>query len=274
MNEINETESPLVERSRGEGEIPASQPLPFPTTCSEACWGSTVTIWKSLTFSIYIGHSVMLKFMLYYYFHFSSKILTLYFVPPTRSPTFEQLKHQGPQIGEWKSTLLMIFHRFAWPCRNCDWPSRNYSSLLGTHSSGWGHGCYLLIAIGGWRPPRQWSGKESTPQCRIHKRRGFYPWVEKIPWSMKWQSTPVFLPGKSHGQRSLVGYSPWVAESSTHWGWALSYCLSDSFAQICCHFYWLWTETLTETFSRKKSASTEFHCPISFTVIPLLCLPA
>ena len=149
MNEINETESPLVERSRGEGEIPASQPLPFPTTCSEACWGSTVTIWKSLTFSIYIGHSVMFEFMLYYYFHFSSKILTLYFVPPTRSPTFEQLKHQGPQIGEWKSTLLMIFHRFAWPCRNCDWPCRKYSSLLGTHSSGWGHGCYLLIAIGG-----------------------------------------------------------------------------------------------------------------------------
>ena len=30
----------------------------------------------------------------------------------------------------------------------------------------------------------------------------------KIPWSMKWQPTPVFLPGKSHGQRSLVGYNP------------------------------------------------------------------
>ena len=31
----------------------------------------------------------------------------------------------------------------------------------------------------------------------------------KIPWRKKWQPTPVFLPGKSHGQRSLVGYSPW-----------------------------------------------------------------
>ena len=31
----------------------------------------------------------------------------------------------------------------------------------------------------------------------------------KIPWRRKWQPTPVFLPGKSHGQRSLVGYSPW-----------------------------------------------------------------
>ena len=37
---------------------------------------------------------------------------------------------------------------------------------------------------------------------------GFDPWVEKIPWRRKWQPTPVFLPGESHGRRSLVGYSP------------------------------------------------------------------
>ena len=36
----------------------------------------------------------------------------------------------------------------------------------------------------------------------------FNPWVGKIPWSRKWQPTPVFLPGKSHGQRSPAGYSP------------------------------------------------------------------
>ena len=34
-------------------------------------------------------------------------------------------------------------------------------------------------------------------------------WVGKIPWRRKWQPTPVFLPGKSHGHRSLAGYSPW-----------------------------------------------------------------
>ena len=39
-------------------------------------------------------------------------------------------------------------------------------------------------------------------------RRGFDPWVGKIPWRRKWQPTPVFLPGESHGQRSLTGYSP------------------------------------------------------------------
>ena len=52
------------------------------------------------------------------------------------------------------------------------------------------------------------SGKEPNCQCRRHKRRGFDPWVRKIPWSRKWQPTPVFLTGKSHGQRSLAGYSP------------------------------------------------------------------
>ena len=49
------------------------------------------------------------------------------------------------------------------------------------------------------------SGKEFTCQ---HRRRGFDPWVGKIPWRWKWQPTPVFLPGKSHGHRGLVGYSP------------------------------------------------------------------
>ena len=38
---------------------------------------------------------------------------------------------------------------------------------------------------------------------------GFNPSVGKIPWSRKWQPTPVFLPRKFHGQRRLVGYSPW-----------------------------------------------------------------
>ena len=45
-------------------------------------------------------------------------------------------------------------------------------------------------------------------------RDGFNPWVGKIPWRRKWQHTPVFLPGESHGQRSLVGYSPWGRKES------------------------------------------------------------
>jgi len=53
------------------------------------------------------------------------------------------------------------------------------------------------------------SGKESACQCRRQRRCEFDPWVRKIPWSRKWQPASVFLPGKFHGQRILMGYSPW-----------------------------------------------------------------
>ena len=55
------------------------------------------------------------------------------------------------------------------------------------------------------------SGKESACQCRRHRRRGFDPWVWKIPWRKAWQP---FLPRKSHGQRRLVGYSLWGHQES------------------------------------------------------------
>ena len=42
------------------------------------------------------------------------------------------------------------------------------------------------------------------------------PWVGKIPWRNEWQPTPTFLPGKSHRQRSLAGYSPWGPERVGH----------------------------------------------------------
>ena len=45
-------------------------------------------------------------------------------------------------------------------------------------------------------------------------RRGFDPWVGKIPWRNKWQPTPVLLPREFHGQRSLAGYSPWGHKES------------------------------------------------------------
>ena len=45
--------------------------------------------------------------------------------------------------------------------------------------------------------------------CLQNRRREFSSWVGEIPWSRKWQPTPVFLPGKIHGQWRLAGYSPW-----------------------------------------------------------------
>ena len=52
------------------------------------------------------------------------------------------------------------------------------------------------------------------PQCRRCRRLEFDPWVVNIPCRMKWLPTPVFLPGKCHGQRSLAGYSQWGREES------------------------------------------------------------
>ena len=59
-------------------------------------------------------------------------------------------------------------------------------------------------------PPN--SSPVHAPQCSLHclqGRHGFDPWVGKFPWRMAWRPTPVFLPGKSHRQESLVGYISW-----------------------------------------------------------------
>ena len=61
--------------------------------------------------------------------------------------------------------------------------------------------------------PRWLSGKESACQCR---RCEFSPWAGKILWRRKWQPTIVFLPGKSPGQRGLMGYSPWCCKRVRH----------------------------------------------------------
>ena len=76
----------------------------------------------------------------------------------------------------------------------------------------------LYLHVGGF--PDGASGKEPTCQFRRHKRYEFYPWIGKIPWRRAWQPIPVFLAGESHGQRSLVGYSPWGCKESdtTHSG--------------------------------------------------------
>ena len=54
-----------------------------------------------------------------------------------------------------------------------------------------------------------WAVVKNPPVNAGDQEMRFYPWVRKIPWRRAWQPTPVFLPGKPHGQRSLVGYSPW-----------------------------------------------------------------
>ena len=63
-----------------------------------------------------------------------------------------------------------------------------------------------------WGLPNGSDGKESVSNA---EDPGSIPGSGRFPWRRKWQPTPVFLPGESHGQRSLVGCSPWGSKSRT-----------------------------------------------------------
>ena len=56
--------------------------------------------------------------------------------------------------------------------------------------------------------------KKKNPPANAGDVRNAGSYVGKIPWRRAWQPTPVFLPGESHGQRSLAGYSPWSHKES------------------------------------------------------------
>ena len=72
--------------------------------------------------------------------------------------------------------------------------------------------CYTKIKI---VPPLRFRGdSDARKSARNSRRPGFNPWIRMIPWRREWLPTPVFLPGKSHGQRSLVGFSPWGRKES------------------------------------------------------------
>ena len=61
------------------------------------------------------------------------------------------------------------------------------------------------------------SFSEPAYQCRRHNRCELHPWVGKVPWRRARRPTPVFLPEKSRGQRSLAGYSPCLQRARQDW---------------------------------------------------------
>ena len=82
-----------------------------------------------------------------------------------------------------------------------------------------GMGWLLLCSCPDWTSSERWKyltlhQLRQWSVCLQCGRPGFHPWVRKVSWRRKWQPTPVFSHGKSHGQRSLVGYSPWDREES------------------------------------------------------------
>ena len=131
-------------------------------------------------------------------------------------------------FAEQMQTIKMIYrqglciHMYMWandPCGGPGWSAgeeggpwyEGRSSSI-SEGKGWVEGTvlteecvHLSMSVS---PGAIGSGKEPTCQCRRCKRCGVNSWVGKIPWGRKWQPTPVFLPEKFHGQRSLVGYGP------------------------------------------------------------------
>ena len=62
---------------------------------------------------------------------------------------------------------------------------------------------FNILGLPGWLSGRIYLPMQEAEEMQVRSLD------RKIPWGRKWQPTPVFLPGKFHGQKSLVGYSPW-----------------------------------------------------------------
>ena len=120
------------------------------------------------------------------------------FIKPWQRPSESQGHLQGPthldslsmkgfEVTAWEGRAKLALWGPAWV-------------LLAAPASG--SFCLLPQSFQSLPPhprfPRWLSSKESPCQCRRHKRHGFDPWVGKIPWRRKWQTTPTFLPEKSH----------------------------------------------------------------------------
>ena len=114
----------------------------------------------------------------------------------------------------WLSLPVPAFSRMS-----CKWGQSVWTRWSG----------FFYAASRVWAPSRlQWGfpgGSDGKSVCLQCGRPRFNPWVGKIPWGRKWQPTLVLSPEEFHGQRSLVGYSPWGRKESdtTEWLYILGY---------------------------------------------------
>ena len=89
--------------------------------------------------------------------------------------------------------------------------------------------------------------------------------MRKIPWRRKWQPTPVFLPGESHGQKSLVGYSPWNCEESDMTEHACTHMSQQTFSvkvhivNILSFVGHIWYQLHTDFFNPLKNIKTIYN---------------
>ena len=126
-----------------------------------------------------------------------------------------QLSHQGsPRILEW--TAYPFSRVSSWPRNRTRSPVLQVDSLSAELP---GEPCEMIphcnFILHFLIVSEIFPGGSAVKNSPAMQETQLYPWVKKIPWRRKWQPTPVFLSGKSHGQRSLAGYSPWGHKSWT-----------------------------------------------------------
>ena len=127
-----------------------------------------------------------IEFLIYWILSSSSKL----------SVKINQVTRKGRNTSiYWASIMYKVLERVLWVS----------ALIMALGRKNWGDWSNLFMTTGFLGGA---SGKKPTCQCRRCKRPWFDLWVEKISWRRAWQPTPVLLPGESHGQRGLVGYSP------------------------------------------------------------------
>ena len=117
--------------------------------------------------------------------------------------------------------------------------------------------------------PRWHSVKESSCQWSRHRRLGLDSWVEKILWSRKWQPTPIFLLGKFHGQRNLVGYNSRGHKESDTVEWLRTHSHPGHTCTLHTHVHRAWqttvhgvakSQTWLSNWAYMHTLSTDAHC--------------
>ena len=125
--------------------------------------------------------------------------------------------HTAEHHSAIKMFKLLIYTTTCMNCESIAYSKRSQSQLYFVIYNS-GRILYQSLGVGQWGDykdiqtfPGGSDGKESAYSAGDP---GFDPWVRKLLWRREWLPTPVFWPEEFHGQRSLVGYSPWGHKES------------------------------------------------------------
>ena len=138
-------------------------------------------------------------------------------------PTASKSKSDAPSKAEGRVWCLMSAGWIMWPWqKQCSWIGGSQSLIRENYRDKQRYSSQqaLLLFSRNYNRDSQVTlviKNLSANAGGRYKRGRLNPWAWKIPWRRAWQLTPMFLPGKSHGQRSLAGYNPWGLKVRHDW---------------------------------------------------------